>query len=303
MEILEIIVSNEATIRMTFFIGIFFVVSLAELALPRRPMSTSKTARWFANISIVIINTVVLRLLIAGGAVGISVWVAKQGWGVFNYIDRPFWVELILSVILLDFVIYLQHLMFHAVPLLWRLHMMHHADLDYDLTTGFRFHPIEIIISMGIKAVAISVLGALPAGVIIFEIFLNGTAMFNHGNFYIPLGVDRILRLVVVTPDMHRVHHSVLPSETNSNFGFNLPWWDRLLGTYRAQPSLGHDGIIIGLNQFRDPARLTLPWIIALPFLGKGGSHAIGRRGMKNGTKSGTVRKKRAEEDKKLKKK
>ena len=167
--------------------------------------------------------------------------------------------------------------------------MMHHADLDYDVTTGSRFHPIEIIISMGIKATAISVLGAPPVGVMIFEILLNGTAMFNHGNFYIPLGVDRILRLVVVTPDMHRVHHSVFPSETNSNFGFNLPWWDRLMGTYRAQPTKGHDGMTIGLNQFRDPARLTLPRIIALPFIGKGGSYAIGRRGMRGEqTRDGT---------------
>ena len=281
MEISEFIVSKEATIRMAFFVGIFVVVALVELAVPRRPLTTSKTGRWFANIGIVIINTVVLRLLVPAGALGISVWVGRQGWGVFNYVDWPFWVEVILSVILLDFVIYLQHLMFHAVPLLWRLHMMHHADLDYDLTTGKRFHPIEIIISMGIKAAAISVLGAPPMGVIIFEILLNGTAMFNHGNFYIPLGVDRILRLMVVTPDMHRVHHSVFPSETNSNFGFNLPWWDRLMGTYRAQPTKGHDGMTIGLNQFRDPTRLTLPKIIALPFIGKGGSYAIGRRGMR----------------------
>ena len=255
-------------------------MALVELAVPRRPLTTLKTGRWFANIGIVIINTVVLRLLVPAGALGISVWVGRQGWGVFNYVDWPFWVEVILSVILLDFVIYLQHLMFHAVPLLWRLHMMHHADLDYDVTTGSRFHPIEIIISMGIKATAISVLGAPPVGVIIFEILLNGTAMFNHGNFYIPLGVDRILRLVVVTPDMHRVHHSVFPSEANSNFGFNLPWWDRLMGTYRAQPTKGHDGMTIGLNQFRDPALLTLPRIIALPFIGKGGGYAIGRRGM-----------------------
>lgn len=289
MEISEFIVSNEATIRMTFFVGIFVVVALVELGVPRRPLTTSKTGRWFANIGIVIINTVVLRLLVPAGALGISVWVGRQGWGVFNYVDWPFWVEVILSVILLDFVIYLQHLMFHAVPLLWRLHMMHHADLDYDLTTGTRFHPIEIIISMGIKAVAISVLGAPPVGVIIFEILLNGTAMFNHGNFYIPLGVERILRLLVVTPDMHRVHHSVLPSETNSNFGFNLPWWDRLMGTYRAQPTKGHDGMTIGLNQFRDPARLTLPRIIALPFIGKGGSYAIDRRGMPRAqTRDGT---------------
>jgi sterol desaturase/sphingolipid hydroxylase (fatty acid hydroxylase superfamily) len=287
MEISEFIVSHEATIRMTFFVGIFVIVALIELAVPRRPLTTSKAGRWFANIGIVIINTVVLRLLVPAGGVGISVWVGRQGWGVFNYLDWPIWIEVILSVILLDFVIYLQHLMFHAVPLLWRFHMMHHADLDYDVTTGTRFHPIEIIISLGIKATAISVLGAPAVGVIIFEILLNGTAMFNHGNFYIPLGIDRILRLMVVTPDMHRVHHSVFPSETNSNFGFNLPWWDWLMGTYRAQPTKGHDGMTIGLNQFRDPARLTLPRIIALPFVGKGGSYPLGRRGTREGTAAG----------------
>jgi len=283
MNTFETIVSNEATIRMTFFISIFFIFALLELIIPRRPLITSKTSRWFANIGIVIINTVVLRFLVPAGGVGISVWVAKQGWGVFNYMEWPFWVEVILSVILLDFIIYLQHLMFHSVPLLWRLHMIHHADLDIDLTTGNRFHPIEIIISIGIKAAAISILGVPPVGVIIFEVLLNGMAMFNHGNIYIPLGIDRLLRLVVVTPDMHRVHHSVFPSETNSNFGFNLSWWDRLMGTYRAQPTKGHEGMVIGLNQFRDPTRLTLPWIMALPFVGKGGRYALGRRGTKNG--------------------
>jgi sterol desaturase/sphingolipid hydroxylase (fatty acid hydroxylase superfamily) len=287
MEISEFIVSHEATIRMTFFVGIFVIVALIELAVPRRPLTTSKAGRWFANIGIVTINTVLLRLLVPAGGVGISVWIGRQGWGVFNYMNWPIWIEVILSVILLDFVIYLQHLMFHAVPLLWRFHMMHHADLDYDVTTGTRFHPIEIIISLGIKATAISVLGAPAVGVVIFEILLNGTAMFNHGNFYIPLGIDRILRLMVVTPDMHRVHHSVFPSETNSNFGFNLPWWDRLMGTYRAQPTKGHDGMTIGLNQFRDAARLTLPRIIALPFVGKGGSYSLGRRGTREGTAAG----------------
>ena len=183
------------------------------------------------------------------------------------------------SVVFLDFVIYLQHVMFHAVPGLWKLHMMHHADLDFDLTTGARFHPIEIVLSMLLKFGAVIVIGAPALAVIIFEILLNGTAMFNHGNFYLPLGLDRVLRLIVVTPDMHRVHHSIYPNETNSNYGFNLPWWDRLLGTYKPQPTKGHEGMTIGLRQFRDAGRLTLPWMLALPFVGAQGNYAINRRG------------------------
>ncbi|MFO7600029.1 MAG: sterol desaturase family protein [Candidatus Desulfacyla sp.] len=278
----EFVTTHEATIRMAFFVGIFLAVALVELIIPRRALTTSKASRWVGNIGIVFINTFVLRLLVPAGAVGVSVWIGHQGWGIFNHIQWPFWLEVVLTIIILDFVIYMQHVMFHAVPVLWRLHMMHHADLDYDLTTGTRFHPLEIIISLGIKAGAITVLGAAPVGVIIFEILLNGTAMFNHGNFFIPLGIDRVLRLLVVTPDMHRVHHSVFPNETNTNFGFNLPWWDRLCGTYKSQPAKGHEQMTIGLNQFRDASRLTLPWMIALPFMGKPGSYAIGKRGAKS---------------------
>ena len=279
---MDYIVHHEATIRLAFFSGIFAIVALSEVLSARRPLTTSKGNRWFANIGIVIINTVLLRFLFPAGAVGMSLWVEREGWGVFNHLQSPFWLEVVLSIMFLDFIIYLQHVMFHAVPILWRLHMMHHADMDFDVTTGTRFHPIEIIISIFIKISAIIVIGASPLSVIIFEILLNGTAMFNHGNLFIHLGVDRRLRLFVVTPDMHRVHHSVFPSETNSNFGFNLPWWDRLMGTYRAQPSRGHDDMTIGLNQFRDPSRLTLTRILALPFIGKIGTYAIGRRGTKS---------------------
>lgn len=280
----EFIIAHEAPIRLAFFAGIFVLVALVEVFNPRRPLQTSKTSRWFGNISIVVINTVVLRVLFPAGAVGIAIWVGERGWGWFNHVAWTGWLEIVLSVVLLDLVIYLQHVMFHAVPALWRLHMMHHADIDYDLTTGTRFHPVEIIISMLIKAAAITVLGAPALAVILFEILLNGLAMFNHGNFLIPLRVDRVLRLAVVTPDMHRVHHSVFPNETNSNFGFNLPWWDRLLGTYRPQPMKGHEGMTIGLNQFRDPTRLTLPWMIAIPFVGKQGNYAINRKGTANGS-------------------
>jgi sterol desaturase/sphingolipid hydroxylase (fatty acid hydroxylase superfamily) len=277
----EFAIRNEPLIRISFFIGIFLAVAIIELIVPRRTLTTSKKTRWFGNIGIILINTSLLRLFFPAGAVGIAVWIGRVEWGIFNVIQLPSWLEVAITVILLDFIIYMQHVMFHAVPVLWRLHMMHHADMDYDVTTGTRFHPIEIIISLVIKAAAIAVLGAPVVGVIIFEVLLNGTSMFNHGNFFIPLGFDRVLRLFLVTPDMHRVHHSVFPNETNRNFGFSLSWWDRLLGTYRSQPSKGHEQMTIGLNQFRDPSRLTLGWMLALPFIGKIGSYAIGTRGAK----------------------
>ncbi len=275
----DLVTNNEAAIRLVFFFGIFGAVALGELVAPRRALTTSKASRWFANIGIVVLNTVILRLLFPAAAVGVALWVGQRGWGLFNTVAVPYWAAVLLSAMALDFIIYLQHVMFHAVPTLWRLHMMHHADLDFDVTTGTRFHPIEIVLSMLIKTAAIVVLGAPALGVVIFEILLNGTSMFNHGNLRLPLGLDSILRLLVVTPDMHRVHHSVFPSETNSNFGFNFPWWDRIMGTYRAQPARGHEGMTIGLNQFRDPSRLTLARLLVMPFVGPQGRYAINRRG------------------------
>ncbi len=276
----DLIFQHEKLIRLVFFAGIFTIVATWEVFCPRRRLTTSKAARWTGNIGIVAINTMLLRLLFPAAAVGIAFWVAGRGWGLFNLGTVPYWIAVVLSAIALDFVVYLQHVMFHAVPTLWRLHMMHHADLDFDVTTGSRFHPVEIVLSMAIKAASIVVLGAPALSVLIFEVLLNGTAMFNHGNIYILPGMDRILRLLVVTPDMHRVHHSVFPAEANSNFGFNLPWWDRLMGTYRAQPSKGHVEMTIGLHQFRDPAKLTLPWMLKLPFVGRQGSYAISRRSL-----------------------
>lgn len=275
----DFVASHEAGIRVLFFVGIFTAVAMGEMRFPRRRLTTSKSSRWFSNIGIVVLNAVFLRIFFPAGAVGLAFWSAEKGWGLLNNFHVPYWVSVLISVVALDFVIYLQHVMFHAVPSLWRLHMMHHADMDFDVTTGTRFHPIEIIVSMMIKGAAVMVLGPPVLGVVIFEVLLNGTAMFNHGNLKLPLGLDRALRLFVVTPDMHRVHHSVFPSETNSNFGFNLPWWDWLMGTYKAQPSKGHLDMTIGLNQFRDPARLTLPWLLVLPFTGKQGGYAINRRG------------------------
>lgn len=275
----DFVIGNEATMRLGFFLGIFALVAVAEVASPRRDLTTSKASRWFANMSIVVINTAFLRLIVPAGAVGVAAWVDQRGWGLLNNVEIPYWLAVIVSVIVLDFVIYLQHVMFHAVPALWRFHMMHHADLDFDVTTGTRFHPVEIILSMAIKASALIVLGPPVLGVIMFEILLNGTAMFNHGNLMLPIALDRVVRLLVVTPDMHRVHHSVFPVEANSNFGFNLPWWDRLMGTYRAQPMKGHENMTIGLNQFRDSNRLTLQWMLAMPFIGALGNYPLNRRG------------------------
>lgn len=270
---------NEAVVRFGFFVVIFSAVALWEVLAPRRRLTVSKAARWAWNLAITLINPLVLHLIFPVLAVGMAIKTHQTGWGLLNTYHLPYWLAFSLAVFALDFIIYLQHLIFHAVPLLWRLHMVHHADLDIDVTTGLRFHPIEIIISMVIKLSAVALIGPPVAVVVVFEIILNGMAMFNHGNIRLPLALDRLLRLVLVTPDMHRVHHSVYPRETNSNFGFNLSCWDRFFGTYKAQPSAGHDGMTIGLRQFRDARRLTLPWLLVMPFTGKQGNYALGRRG------------------------
>jgi sterol desaturase/sphingolipid hydroxylase (fatty acid hydroxylase superfamily) len=200
-----------------------------------------------------------------------------RGWGLFNLMAVPAWVGVVSSVVVLDLAIYLQHVLFHAVPVLWRLHRMHHADLEFDVSTGLRFHPLEILLSMLIKFTVIVALGAPAVAVLIFEVLLNATSMFNHGNVRIPTSLDRTLRWIVVTPDMHRVHHSILSRETNSNFGFNLPWWDRLFGTYWAQPTAGHDGMTIGIEQFREPRELGLDRMLLQPFRGDAGRYPLGR--------------------------
>ena len=274
----DLIVKFEPHVRLSAFLGIFVLVALGELAAPRRPLRVSRTIRWMSNIGIVILDSIILRLVFPATAAGIAVVAGSLGWGLFNALAWPFWVEVVLAVIVLDLAIYLQHVMFHAVPGLWRLHMVHHADLDFDLTTGVRFHPFEVLLSMVIKMAVIGALGAAPLAVILFEVLLSATSIFNHGNVVLPPALDRLLRLIVVTPDMHRVHHSLIADETNSNFGFNLPWWDRLLGTYRAQPAAGHEHMTIGLEQFREPRLQWLWHMLALPFTGAGGGYPIGRR-------------------------
>jgi len=270
---------NETAIRLTFFFGTFAFMAVWELVSPRRFLSTSKTTRWLNNLGITLLNPVVVRAVSPFLPVGMALLAQKNGWGLLNNFVLPNWLGVAAAVIVLDLVIYLQHVMFHTVPLLWRFHMMHHADLDIDVTTGLRFHPMEMIISMGIKLSMVALIGPPALAVLIFEILLNGTSMFNHSNVRLLTIIDRRLRLFVVTPDMHRVHHSVIIRETNSNFGFNFPWWDRLLGTYRDQPAAGHEGMTIGLSQFRDPRRLTFLRLLALPFIGKTGEYAINRRG------------------------
>jgi sterol desaturase/sphingolipid hydroxylase (fatty acid hydroxylase superfamily) len=268
-----ILTTHEAYVRLGIFLGLFIVIAVAEAMFPRRVPAYPKVARWFNNLSILFLDTLFIRVLIPFLPVGFAAYCTQKGWGLLHHIDLPLWGKIVISLMALDFIIYLQHFIFHSLPLLWRLHVMHHTDMDFDITTGLRFHPIEIILSMVIKLFAVFALGPPAIAVLIFEILLNGTAMFNHGNIRIPSGVDRILRLFVVTPDMHRVHHSVIMRETNSNFGFNLPWWDRLMGTYRAQPVRGHEGMTIGIGWLREAKRLTLPWLLAMPFTGKSGIH------------------------------
>ena len=260
------ILNHEPAVRLGAFLGVFAVVALWELVGPRRQLTTAKGARWFANLGLTIVDTVVVRLLFPAAAVGMAVVAAERGWGVLNQISAPAVLTMVASVLLLDLAIYLQHVMFHAVPVLWRLHMVHHADVDFDVTTGLRFHPVEIVLSMLIKLGVVLCLGPPVVAVLVFEVLLNATAMFNHGNVRITSSLDRVLRWFVVTPDMHRVHHSVIRQETNSNFGFNLPWWDRLLGTYRAQPAAGQEGMTIGLEQYQEQRRQSLPWMLVLPF-------------------------------------
>ncbi len=265
----------EGWIRGIFFFSVLILVGYAETRVARRELTVAKKGRWFNNLGIIFLSSLLLKLTIPVAATGVAAAAEAKGWGLFNLYHLSPWLTIPLSILLLDLGIYLQHLMFHAVPILWRLHMVHHADLDLDVTSGLRFHPLEILLSMGIKMAIVAALGIPVVAVLIFEITLNATAMFNHGNIYLPEKVDRLLRLLTVTPDMHRVHHSVIIRETNSNFGFNFPWWDRICGTYRDQPVAGHDKMTIGLSQFRSAEQLTLPKLILLPVNGKIGAYTL----------------------------
>jgi sterol desaturase/sphingolipid hydroxylase (fatty acid hydroxylase superfamily) len=263
----EWIAANEVLIRTGFFLGVFACMAVWEVLAPRRRAMLSRLRRWPANIGLVFLNSIVIRLLFPFAAVGVAHYAEQQGWGLLHLLSVPLLPAVVISVVLLDLIIYLQHVMVHKVPVLWRLHRVHHADLEYDVTTGARFHTLEILLSMLMKFAAVILLGAPVVAVVIFEVVLNVTAMFNHSNIRLPAQMDKLLRQLVVTPDMHRVHHSVELDESNSNFGFNLPWWDRLFGTYRAQPRAGHTDMTIGLANFRDPHQVDrLPGMLLMPF-------------------------------------
>jgi len=262
---------NEVAIRLTVFLGLFVVLALTELLLPRRKRDIKRTSRWFTNISLIAIDSLTIRLMaivMPVMAVGAAMDATARGWGLLGMVDWPNWVEVIIAMLILDFVIWAQHLITHKIPLLWRLHQVHHADRDMDVTTAIRFHPIEIALSMLLKIGVVYALGPSGFAVILFEILLNGSAMFNHANINIPKGLDQILRLVLVTPDMHRVHHSDIREEHDSNYGFSLSIWDRMFGTYVAQPTKGHDDMTVGLR-WQDDKPLKLSWALLLPFRNK----------------------------------
>ena len=270
----ELWLANEPLIRVGFFLCILVVMAVWERLAPRRPREIPRLLRWTNNLGVVFVDALLVRALFPVAAVGLAVLAEGEGWGLLNTFQVPAGLAFVLSLLVLDLAIYLQHVMFHAVPALWRLHRMHHADLEFDVTTGLRFHPVEILLSMGIKLAVVVALGPPAIAVLVFEVLLNVTAMFNHGNVRVPLGLDRVLRWIVVTPDTHRVHHSIHPHETNSNFGFNFPWWDRLLGTYRAQPQAGHEGMSIGIEQFRTHRDLWLDRMLIQPLLGPANYHS-----------------------------
>jgi sterol desaturase/sphingolipid hydroxylase (fatty acid hydroxylase superfamily) len=268
-------VRYEPGIRLVVFITAFLLLAAGEALTPRRARSVVRRWRWPTNMTLVALNTLVTRMVLPMTGVGMAVIAEQRGWGLLHAVGPiPAVLAVAVAIVLLDFAIYLQHVLFHAVPVLWRVHRVHHADIDVDVTTGSRFHPIEIFLSLLIKFAAISALGPSPMAVLLFEVLLNAGSLFNHANLRLLPWLDRVLRLVVVTPDMHRVHHSAWGVETNTNFGFTFPCWDHLCGTYRAQPAAGHEAMTVGLTCFRDPRYLRLDTTLLQPLLDGNGSQA-----------------------------
>ena len=259
---------DQGLIRLLVFASVLIVMASAEALWPRKERVMKRTVRWFNNLSLSVLSSVALKVLGPITAIAVATYALDRGYGLLGLIPwaLPLWVEIIIGVVILDFLIYAQHVLSHRVPVLWRFHKVHHADRDIDVTTGIRFHPVEALFSMLYKCSFILLLGPIPLAVFFFEVLLNGSAMFNHANVKLPLWLDKALRLVIVTPDSHRVHHSTIPSETNSNYGFFLSIWDRIFKTYTAQPKLGHDNMVIGLNQYQTEAPASLLWSLKTPF-------------------------------------
>ena len=257
---------SDAVLRLGIFFAVFAAIALWERGAPMRALAAPRPRRWVTNWAISILDSAMVRLLFGAAAAGAALDAGARGWGLFNALEWAWWLEAALVFLILDFAIWLQHLLSHKIPVLWRLHRVHHSDRDMDVTTAIRFHPAEIALSMVLKIGLVYALGAPVEAVIAFEVVLNGAAMFNHANLRLPRPVDRALRLLIVTPDMHRVHHSVECAEHDSNYGFNLAVWDRLFGTYTDQPASGHEGMRIGLAPYQDGAPTRLGWTLALPF-------------------------------------
>jgi len=268
----------EPLLRIGAFAAVFAAMAAWEWFAPRRGPVHARLARWPHNLGLLMLDVIVLRLAAPGAAIAVALAGEAGGWGLLPALGAPAWVAVPAAVVLLDLAVWFQHVTVHAVPALWRLHRVHHTDVDFDVTTGTRFHPVEILLSTGIKCAAVAAIGAPAVAVLAFEVLLNATAVFNHANVRMPRRVDALLRLLVVTPDMHRVHHSTAYNEANSNFGFNLPWWDRLFGTYRAQPAAGHEAMSIGVDAFRAPGDLRLDRLLLQPFRDTPGGYAINRR-------------------------
>lgn len=270
MNISELITAHETAVRMGSFFGVLILMAVWEVLAPRRASTVSKIVRWGNNLGLVVFNSVLLRLVFPTAAVGVTIFASEHSWGLLNYVQLPSVAAVAISIVVMDFVIYVQHILMHTIPALWRLHRVHHADLDYDFTTGVRFHPLEIIVSMLIKFSAILILGPPVIAILMFEVILNAMSMFNHGNVKLPAFLDRNLRLLIVTPDMHRIHHSVEEDESNQNFGFNLSLWDRFFGTYRKQPRAGHEEMVVGIQNYRGLRDVTsIQGLLLLPFRNK----------------------------------
>lgn len=263
---LQALLAIEDGLRLGVFLGMLGLMAIWELAAPQRRTDIPKVIRWSNNLALVVIDSMVLRLALPILAVGVAIWAQDGGVGLFNAIAVPPWLAIGLSVVLLDLAIYGQHIVFHKVPVLWRLHRMHHSDPHFDVTTGLRFHPIEIVLSMLIKMAVVLLIGAPPEAVLLFEVILNAASLFNHSNIHLPPAVDATVRVLLVTPDMHRVHHSEIRQETDSNYGFSVPWWDRLFGTYRQSPKAGQGGVVFGIGAFRARRELWLDRLLTQPF-------------------------------------